>query len=58
MIIIQNQLQIQKSELKIIDVDINLRKRSVGTSKMSFKIIFLIIIIIIRKLFRKLNIFI
>jgi dolichol-phosphate mannosyltransferase len=45
-------------KLKIVDVDINLRKRSVGTSKMSFKIIILIIILIIRKLFRKLNIFI
>ena len=44
-------------KLKIVDVDINLRRRSVGSSKMSFKIIYLIVTIIIRKLFRNLNIF-
>jgi dolichol-phosphate mannosyltransferase len=44
-------------KLKIDDVDINLRRRSVGSSKMSFKIIYLIVTIIIRKLFRNLNIF-
>ena len=44
-------------KLKIVDVDINLRRRSVGSSKMSFKIIYLIVAIILRKLFKNFNIF-
>ena len=38
-------------KLKIIDVDINFRKRSEGSSKMGFKIIFILILIIIKKIF-------
>ena len=38
-------------KLKIIDVDINFRKRSEGSSKMGFKIIFILILVIIKKIF-------
>ena len=38
-------------KLKIVDVDINFRKRSEGSSKMGFKIIFILILIIIKKIF-------
>ena len=38
-------------KLKIIDVDINFRKRSEGSSKMGFKIIFILILIIVKKIF-------
>ena len=38
-------------KLKIIDVDINFRKRSEGSSKMGFKIIFILILLIIKKIF-------
>ena len=38
-------------KLKIIDVDINFRKRTEGNSKMGFKIIFILILIIIKKIF-------
>ena len=38
-------------KLKIIDVDINFRKRSEGNSKMGFKIIFILILIIVKKIF-------
>ena len=38
-------------KLKIIDVDINFRKRSEGSSKMGFKIIFILILIITKKIF-------
>ena len=38
-------------KLKIIDVDINFRKRSEGSSKMGLKIIFILILIIIKKIF-------
>ena len=40
-------------KLKIIDVDINFRKRSEGSSKMGFKIIFILILIIVKKIFIK-----
>ena len=36
-------------KLKIIDVDINFRKRTEGSSKMGFKIIFILILVIIKK---------
>ena len=38
-------------KLKIIDMDINFRKRSEGSSKMGFKIIFILILDIIKKIF-------
>ena len=38
-------------KLKIIDVDINFRKRSEGNSKMGFKVIFILILIITKKIF-------
>ena len=38
-------------KLKIIDVDINFRKRTEGNSKMGFKIIFILILIIVKKIF-------
>ena len=38
-------------KLKIVDVDINFRKRSEGSSKMGFKIIFILILIIVKKIF-------
>ena len=38
-------------KLKIVDVDINFRKRSEGSSKMGFKIIFILILGIIKKIF-------
>lgn len=38
-------------KLKIIDVDINFRKRFEGSSKMGFKIIFILILLIMKKIF-------
>ncbi len=38
-------------KLKIIDVDINFRKRTEGSSKMGFKIIFILILVITKKIF-------
>ena len=38
-------------KLKIIDVDINFRKRSEGNSKMGFTVIFILILIITKKIF-------
>ena len=38
-------------KLKIIDVDIDFRKRSEGSSKMGFKIIFILILLIMKKIF-------
>jgi len=40
-------------KLKIIDVDINFRKRSEGSSKMGIKIIFILILIITKKIFAR-----
>ena len=39
-------------KLKVLDVDINFRRRSFGSSKMSLKIIYLLILMIIQKLFK------
>ena len=39
-------------KLKVLDVDINFRRRSVGSSKMSLKIIYLLILMILQKLFK------
>ena len=41
-----------KDKLKVLDVDINFRRRSFGSSKMSFKIIYLLILMIMQKLFK------
>lgn len=40
-------------KLKIIDVDVNFRKRSEGSSKMGLKIIFILILIITKKIFSR-----
>ena len=40
-------------KLKIIDADINFRKRTEGNSKMGLKIIFILILVIIKKIFIK-----
>jgi len=44
-------IYVSNEKLKIIDVDINFRKRSEGSSKMGFKIIFILILIIVKKIF-------
>ena len=44
-------IYVSNEKLKIIDVDINFRKRTEGSSKMGFKIIFILILVIIKKIF-------
>ena len=39
-------------KLKIVDVDINFRRRSLGSSKMSFRIIYILILQIIKNFFQ------
>ena len=47
-----------KKKLKILDVDIDFRSRSEGSSKMSFKVIYFLVLMISQKLrFRILTIF-
>ena len=41
------------SKLKIFDVDINFRGRSVGSSKMNLKILYILILMIIKKSFTR-----
>ena len=41
-----------EGKINVLDVDINFRRRSVGSSKMSLKIIYLLILMIIQKLFK------
>ena len=41
------------SKLKIFDVDINFRGRSVGSSKMNLKILYILILMIIKKSFKR-----
>ena len=40
-------------KLKVFDVDINFRARSIGTSKMNLKIMYILILLIIKKNFEK-----
>ena len=40
-------------KLKIVDVDINFRRRGKGSSKMGFKTIYILVLAIIRNLFSK-----
>ena len=44
---------ISHSVLKIVDKEINFRRRHVGSSKMSFKIVYLVVATILRRLIKK-----
>ena len=39
-------------KLKVVDVDINFKRRSLGSSKMGFKIIYILVLQIIKKIFQ------
>ena len=39
-------------KLKIIDVDINFRRRPLGSSKMDFRIVYILVLQIIKKIFQ------
>ena len=39
-------------KLKIVDVDINFRRRSLGSSKMDFRIVYILVLQIIKKIFQ------
>ena len=40
-------------KLKVVDVDINFRARSIGTSKMNLKILYILVLFIIKRNFSK-----
>ena len=39
-------------KLKIVDVDINFRRRPLGSSKMGFRIVYILVLQIIKKIFQ------
>ena len=39
-------------KLKIVDVDINFRRRPLGSSKMDFRIVYILVLQIIKKIFQ------